>query len=621
MPVVDFHFWQADSIRRVKANVSPSIEEITSRIESRFPLIESMVQTISNGEVRVRLGKEWEYRFAAKTLICPPGELGYDEFRFSIAKVFHELGHWAIDRVVNDFFFLSQTRRLLANVVADPRVNNYQMSQYSGLGDNYMMPLYNEQWCKPYDEGAAFEQLGTLPHEQYAYGLIYRWVRDENNPAIKNEVVLDAIERSWQEYQKIINIYPRSKNATEEDILKQNEEIYRMTLENLWPIYQELIKESQKQVEQGLRDGSIQVGEGSGDGQAISDELISEEAKKIIEERSKKLNQSLEPAISNPESDNVEKLLKDANNRGETVDPTEGVKGSEGKNIGQGSDGGNSSQSSQGYSSDDSNSTGRYQTTEEQHPHYYSYLSRLSTVINQTVEYLRNVLQLSAYPSYESGFSSGKRINIKRWIQRDYTGRIDYFDRREVPEEPDYSFTLAIDQSTSMGGEKRSNALDTAVIFMEVLTRLDIDFNIIGFSTEIDDVIPTIPTLRIHKDFGSLPDIAERERIIQEIEELMARGGTDDYQAVQLALNKILNQAASKKVICVITDGAGNLQEEENISLLNVAEGRGVKVIGIGIGSGMNYVESVYKYYVSVGNISELPQALRDILVREIIGF
>ncbi|MEE9276307.1 MAG: hypothetical protein V3V62_13465, partial [bacterium] len=96
---------------------------------------------------------------------------------------------------------------------------------------------------------------------------------------------------------------------------------------------------------------------------------------------------------------------------------------------------------------------------------------------------LMQIIQERTYTRYSGSHRSGKLNAPKLWKQR--LGKYRLFQRRESPERLDICFTLLVDESGSMNREsKYLAAREATVFFAEVLDRLDVPFEIIGYSTE-----------------------------------------------------------------------------------------------------------------------------------------
>lgn len=222
---------------------------------------------------------------------------------------------------------------------------------------------------------------------------------------------------------------------------------------------------------------------------------------------------------------------------------------------------------------------------------------------------MKNFIHEHERPRYVGNFSTGKKINLRKAMQSEakfqLTGEFDdeIWLRREHPTKRDHQFIFVMDESGSMREqEKWTNALKGLVLCQEALYELDIDFGVIGFSDNP----------QVHK---TLEDKFDENFRNNEFAQIMSSpaGGTNDADAVKIALEMLRSQDADKmKTIIVITDGEG--KKEEMKKLIAEAEEAGIKIIGVGIGAGTQTVEEVYPTHVKVDRIAQLPGKLSDII-------
>ncbi|MCX5680302.1 MAG: VWA domain-containing protein [Candidatus Omnitrophica bacterium] len=161
------------------------------------------------------------------------------------------------------------------------------------------------------------------------------------------------------------------------------------------------------------------------------------------------------------------------------------------------------------------------------------------------------------------------------------------------------------------------NALHAAVVFMDVLHGLGIDFNVRGFgsSTYMHKAFRDQKISGVRRTYDS---IKERDDLIRELSESISCGGsTADGDAMLAAVDDMKKFGAERNVILVLTDGEGNTGTPLSEALKG-AEDSGVKVIGIGIERSITYVAQNYKHYVQVPDIEMLPVEFKKILRKEI---
>jgi len=226
---------------------------------------------------------------------------------------------------------------------------------------------------------------------------------------------------------------------------------------------------------------------------------------------------------------------------------------------------------------------------------------------------LKNFMHEHERPRYIGNYRTGKKLNLRRAMQSEaryqLTGEFDdeIWLRREDPQKRDHQFIFVLDESGSMrGGEKWENALKGLVLCQEALDELEIDFGVIGFSDNP----------QIHKNLEDKFDENFRDNELNQIMGSLS-GGTNDADAVKIALDMLKHQDPEKqKTIVVITDGEG--KSEEMKKLIEEAEEAGIKIIGVGIGEGTSAVGHVYKDKVKVDRIAQLPTKLSDIIREQV---
>ncbi|MEK7288516.1 MAG: VWA domain-containing protein, partial [Elusimicrobiota bacterium] len=261
---------------------------------------------------------------------------------------------------------------------------------------------------------------------------------------------------------------------------------------------------------------------------------------------------------------------------------------------------------------------------------YQSHLSQIYHLIESLAGRLENIFTKNHRVTWDERLhASGPRVSIKKWIRsaaRGWKNRDDFkvFQRKRLPTKRDYKFTLLIDVSASMNGERINNALDVIVLFIETLERLGIDCSILGFDNKVYPL----------KNFSDTP--ADPQKLSHEEKAAMVErlsmtegGGTHDTEAIYTALKGDSNngiaglesQPGERRVLMVITDGEGNGDASKKMDeVLAGAAQQGIEVIGIGVGAGMAYVKKRYPRHVLESNMETVPDKVGDILEEEIEG-
>lgn len=208
---------------------------------------------------------------------------------------------------------------------------------------------------------------------------------------------------------------------------------------------------------------------------------------------------------------------------------------------------------------------------------------------------------------------SGARLNLRAafaWEARRAAGADQsdprLFERRERPLARDHAVSLLVDLSGSMEGEKLRQAFLALVLLVEVLCRLDIAVEVLGFRTE----------LLVFKDFSQPLGQAVRERM-QAIPH-SADNGNADGPCLLEASRRLAAWPASVKILLVISDGlpADGPQPEQALhdAVSEIVATTGQILVGIGLGEGTEHVGDFYPVSFANTAAKELPQRLADLL-------
>ena len=243
---------------------------------------------------------------------------------------------------------------------------------------------------------------------------------------------------------------------------------------------------------------------------------------------------------------------------------------------------------------------------------YDKYYAAIAPLIERLFGILDNELVRDKKFRYKGYYDTGTVLGMRQAMEMPYTGNTKIWKRRIKATKRSFKFSLVLDESGSMGGGKgrtSEDALKALVLFMEVLSRLDIDFSLIGFSDA-----PSV-----HKYFGEQFKHKDKDALLSEVISYLERGGcTSDGDAVELGVKQLEEETTDSKIMIVITDGCGNSGKRVE-DMIKDARKKGIEVIGIGIGPGMNYVKSVYHPNATVETMDQLPQAIAKLLVDIIV--
>ncbi|MFH1878820.1 MAG: AAA family ATPase [Candidatus Omnitrophota bacterium] len=234
---------------------------------------------------------------------------------------------------------------------------------------------------------------------------------------------------------------------------------------------------------------------------------------------------------------------------------------------------------------------------------YNKYYNAVYPVVNQLFGILDNELHKDKKFRHKGDYLQGPKLNTRKAMTMKRTGDMKIWKRRAKPTKRSFKFCLVLDESGSMSGKKAEYAVRALVVFMEVLSRLDIDFSIIGFSGGVS----------VHKPLNKQFRDSDKDELIAEVIEFMNRGGsTNDADAVDAAIGQLDNEASDSKAIVMLTDGEGNVRPVGPV--INKAREKGIEVIGVGIGEGMGYVKEVYEPHAAVDKLEDLPMVTGRII-------
>ncbi len=623
-------------------------------------------------------GAGWHWDFAENKIRIDPKDLvekPMDYLRFVIS---HEGGHRRISRTddIPKEVWKQPGFSFMMNAVEDPRTNNFVAEAYPRFRDQmnvaYQMDLDFEGKTKE----KAKKDLGYTPRFMQA-GLEYikQWYQETTGVTaptispdlpedVKNVVskTLDSARDSWLRY-------PSKQEADQSELLiRQYANVsYEINRDEIWPEFKKLVdadmqdqkmqeflkdtqkdsnsagqqglpqelkenlsEEEQQQLEEAIKNGQLKPGEGdsSQNSHPIDLDSLPDDLKKKIKdyidslpddikkELAKKAQQSLgnfEKAINEEFegklSDNPDKKAER-----ETKTPLSDKPQVDGE-------------SKKTYTPPDSEDQKKFKDLIEQalngDENVYEQMRReVLPLIDNLENDLREIFVQRRAQKWESGFRSGRKIDIKRRIQEKAKGlsavESKAWQKRELPQEKDYAISLLVDLSRSMRGEKIRETFKATIVLAEVLNRLSINTEILGFNDKLYEYQP----------FGENMSKDVREHIggmLQEVD-TPAASYNDDGWAVQQASERLARQKTAEKFLFVLSDG---IPEESNkhpksrydleTIVSSISKETDQKLIGLGIGKGTDHVGYYYPNSVANIGVSEMSEKLADV-IREAIA-
>jgi len=246
-------------------------------------------------------------------------------------------------------------------------------------------------------------------------------------------------------------------------------------------------------------------------------------------------------------------------------------------------------------------------------------------IIKKLENQLSSIFFKRRMTKWEAGNRTGRKININKRIQEISKSvapsETSAWERKEAPQEKDYAITLLVDLSGSMDNRKIIEAFKSAIVFAEVLSRLNIRTEILGFNDRIYE----------YKKFNEPMSGNLRENMGGMLEEVKNRQGgraayNDDGWAVGQASLRLAKEKVQEKILIVLSDGQpepsdahkGPEFDLKNI-VENISKNTKQKLIGLGI-----LTDSVKNYYKrNLPNISakKLGQEIAKTLKEAIENF
>ncbi len=260
---------------------------------------------------------------------------------------------------------------------------------------------------------------------------------------------------------------------------------------------------------------------------------------------------------------------------------------------------------------------------------YAAVIDNAGSQIKVLVWKLMQIIQERTYTRFSGSHRSGKLNLPKLWKQR--LGKFHLFHRKEEPDKLDVCFTLLVDESGSMNRESKYMAAREATIFFaEALDRLDVPFEVIGYSTESSEAamaaaLGHIPAFKFrhirhsplqHRIYKGFED--QFAQVKNRLVNIYPRFNNWDEEHLLFAYRRLIQRPEEEKIIIITSDGQPNGDASHLVNTVNRLQKLGVRVIGVGVVD--PFVEQIYPNHIVVKDLSQLSTELVNILRRELIG-
>ncbi|MCD6149360.1 VWA domain-containing protein [bacterium] len=258
---------------------------------------------------------------------------------------------------------------------------------------------------------------------------------------------------------------------------------------------------------------------------------------------------------------------------------------------------------------------------------YEEYRKEVLPIIEKLENDLREIFVARRASRWKSGFRTGKKINIKTRIQEKAKGvsvvESKAWQKRELPTEKDYAISILVDLSGSMSGRKIRETFKALIVLAEVLNKLSIKTEILGFNDRLYE----------YQTFGENLSREIRENMGGVLKEVNNhQGGRADYNddgwALQETSKRLAKQRANEKFAIVLSDG---LPEESSAHsgpefdlgrIVNrIMQETDQKLIGLGIGSGTRHVKEFYPNSLADIDVKEMAEKLAGVIKEMIVNY
>lgn len=243
---------------------------------------------------------------------------------------------------------------------------------------------------------------------------------------------------------------------------------------------------------------------------------------------------------------------------------------------------------------------------------------------------LRQIFVARKTRAWKTGFETGKRIDIKTRIQEKAQSvpimESRAWQKREAPQEKDYAISLLVDLSGSMWqDDKIKETFKAVVVLCEVLNRLSINLEILGFNDQ----------MYTYQTFGEQISNKIRELMggmIKEVDDSRCHSCGNEHNetdlgwATEMASKNLSKQKADNKFLITLSDG--KLEESSKhprdkydleTVIKKTVEATDINIIGLGVGRGTQGMSVYYPKSIANVQVSEMAEKLSD-LIRDVIA-
>jgi len=209
----------------------------------------------------------------------------------------------------------------------------------------------------------------------------------------------------------------------------------------------------------------------------------------------------------------------------------------------------------------------------------------VADIINPLYVRLKKFFLPERHPKWRKGFPTGSRLDLEKAMQAEADPRYleKIWERKTIPHKFDYRFSILVDLSGSMKGKKIEETFKGVVVLAEVLEKLGIQYEILGFSD----------TSELFKEWEEKLNKESRDKLAK----MKNWGGqdTNTAEATQKAYQELLKNLGKNNFLITLTDGQPNNAEALKDELKKIVKEKKVKLVGIGLGPDTEFVKDFYR--------------------------
>lgn len=221
-----------------------------------------------------------------------------------------------------------------------------------------------------------------------------------------------------------------------------------------------------------------------------------------------------------------------------------------------------------------------------------------ANIINSLYNRLKRFFLPERHPKWRKGYPTGQKVELEKAMQAEADPRYleKLWKRKTIPHKLDYRFSILVDLSGSMKGEKIEETFKGVVVLAEVLERLGIQYEIRGFSNNS----------RVFKNW--------REKLTPQLRNRLAEmknwggEGTETTLSTKKAVEDFEKNLGKDNFLITLTDGQPNNSESLKKLLKEIKEKKRIKLVGIGLGPDTEFVKDYYPAFSILPNVKPTEQ-------------